>query len=290
MFSSCQTFGSRAFLTSLNKKPTCCAKKDKRGTIEQILFTFYRISASNHFTSAMSPRAFLFIICICCISFASAQVSLSTGGMDLWSSMHSVALVQTSTKAALDTEFCAPPPYVNYLNTASITVGFFDHLSYPASTDERPFIDVVPAAPATAAPGTVFTFVITYTDLQNDPPAASTGAPRLFIKKGIQFYDSNPQGYAMTFTTGTSPMTGLQYSCKVQITAPGNDYSYYFTAADIYGNSRQTSPLLGRRRKCLDYLINLMTEISSNNCFDYRHFVASSGVSQKTNQCDSVVF
>jgi hypothetical protein len=190
-------------------------------------------------------RAALLLAIIAAAVDATAQVSVSTGGMSLVASQHPAALNLASTRTVMDAQAGTPAPHtVTYLNSMSIHVGHWYLVEYPETPEERPFLDLHAVEPSTAVPGAVFTFRVTYRDLQGDPPAVSS-APRMFLRKGMSFYNQNALGYAMTFSTGANPTTGLLYSCTVQITAPGDDYTWYVAASDLYGYQRITDPVPG---------------------------------------------
>ncbi|MFA5858198.1 MAG: hypothetical protein WC955_03950 [Elusimicrobiota bacterium] len=92
--------------------------------------------------------------------------------------------------------------------------------------------------PGTGLPGTTYYFRIKYVDLDNQTPAA--GYPKLHIYKSGTEIDDSP--VTMGYVSGIY-QTGTVYSAGVVLTDLGTDYTYKFTAYDVFYTTATGSPV-----------------------------------------------
>ncbi|MCG2726059.1 MAG: hypothetical protein L6420_07365, partial [Elusimicrobia bacterium] len=84
--------------------------------------------------------------------------------------------------------------------------------------------------PEVSGRSTNYVFRVKYTDSDNDAPA--TGQPKLYILKG----GTTVQMLEMNYISGASS-TGAIYSTSTVLATLGTDYSYHFTAYDVWGDT-----------------------------------------------------
>jgi len=111
-------------------------------------------------------------------------------------------------------------------------------------TSQRGYVrdGVEPEIGETSAP---FDFRILFSDLDGDEPAE--GTPRVHIRRGKTDIKGSP--FSMTPMNEKPTWQGRPYQVEVQL-APGEDYSYHFTASDSQGNEAPRS--LTRRSPTVD--------------------------------------
>ena len=85
---------------------------------------------------------------------------------------------------------------------------------------------------------TTFVFRVKYTDIDNDAP--KSGYPKVHIKKGGVSIPGSP--FSMTYVSGNYN-TGAIYTFSTTL-SPGTDYTYYFEAQDIYGETAVGNPTI----------------------------------------------
>ena len=115
----------------------------------------------------------------------------------------------------------------NQINTTSTgqtaSAGTF---TIGTSTNRVPTLSAPTVTPSVGtASTTLFTFHVTYTDLDNNAPF--TGFPRVWVSANASQVPGSP--FAMTLGSGT-PATGAVY--QYATTLPPGNYSYFFEAAD----------------------------------------------------------
>ncbi|MEW6556881.1 MAG: hypothetical protein AB1349_05935 [Elusimicrobiota bacterium] len=95
--------------------------------------------------------------------------------------------------------------------------------------------------PETGTTSTNFTYRVTYTDADNDPPFS--GTPKVHILKGATEITGSP--FTMTYVSGANN-TGAIYTYssggQAHPYTQGTDYTYYFEAQDITGASATGTP------------------------------------------------
>jgi len=98
--------------------------------------------------------------------------------------------------------------------------------------------------PEIGYPNTDFVYRVKYTDPDNDPPAS--GHPRLHIKKAGLEIEGSPFTMNQVDPGDTNYTNGKLYTFTKNRLEPGDDYTYYFEAKDLWNGlaaGAPTSPL-----------------------------------------------
>jgi hypothetical protein len=106
-----------------------------------------------------------------------------------------------------------------------------------------PILSQPSVAPLTGTTATPFTFSVRYNDANNQSPAP--GGPLLWIEKGGVPIAGSP--FAMTpgawVGNPDDYAAGRDYDLGLTLPAMGLDYTFYFTASDVWGASNSTAPI-----------------------------------------------
>ncbi len=112
--------------------------------------------------------------------------------------------------------------------------------------------------PETGYPNTNFVYRVKYTDVDNDAPAS--GYPKLHIMKGGIEIAGSPFAMGEVDAGDTNYSDGKLYTYTKSRLGPGEDYTYYFEAKDIWDGpaagaptSPQDGPDVGNRAPALSW-------------------------------------
>jgi len=94
--------------------------------------------------------------------------------------------------------------------------------------------------PEDGHPGTNFVYRVKYADEDNDPPAS--GYPKLHIMKDGKPISGSPFAISEVDSGDTNYSDGKLYTYTKSGLAPGEDYTYYFEAEDVWNSSATGKP------------------------------------------------
>jgi len=94
--------------------------------------------------------------------------------------------------------------------------------------------------PETGYPNTNFIYRVNYTDDENDAPAP--GYPRLHIKKGGKEINESPFAMSEVDSGDKDYSDGKLYTYTKSVLGPGEDYTYYFEAKDLWDSPATGDP------------------------------------------------